>query len=272
VTSSAEVTGVAPDSDRPAVPAGDRLIGYVYVDDSAAIESGDIYQADRIYGYGYSSVTAASLTATVGRLQLLIDDRVFRKTSTTSLTLNASVTQTIYALPGGSFEVVNSGSDPSDTRAEPLWEHVTDGSGVTSTRDLRTFVGSLRRLEFTFEGAMSTGDQRVAAMPDGGYFRLPRPIEAGAGDRGGGTGADLRFNLYYSTDGGDAGSWTTLFTAGTAEMPTIDAADADGLTIDSQPEVTVFPRDCLVKCEVDDEPSVAASDGFVALNLEVRRV
>jgi hypothetical protein len=85
-----------------------------------------------------------------------------------------------------------------------------------------------------------------------------------AEDPGSGSG-ETRFELLYSTDNGS--SYTTLFTAGTAEMPKIAAA-ASVVTDDTgQPEIVTLPA-CLLKCEVDEVPTSASSNGFVRLEVE----
>jgi hypothetical protein len=128
-------------SARPTPPSDEPLLGYVEREFDATIESGDIYQDQRVYGWFKATTSGASLVAAISAGQAMVDNRLITLNSSTNVSLTASQTNYTYLNPSGTFTNNTTGVRPTD-RSLLLYVFTTDGSGVTATVDRRKFIGN----------------------------------------------------------------------------------------------------------------------------------
>jgi len=263
VTNSSEEADPPSVDNRPAVPDGERLLGYVKVNDTSSILDADIDQSDRVFGLGY--VSTSGLNATVHAVQAMVDGNLVIKRSTSLLTMLASSVNMIWLLPNGNVSTTLEASDPQDDRAIPLFKITTDGSGETAREDLRRWIGPPRQdLDFFIGGNLTTGDKAYGVLPRGGYLMLPHPVEFAVQDNG--VTGQSRLDVQYSEAGG---AWTTLFTGGTGDMPTIAHDAADPIDINGKPEILAIPFNSRLRINMDDVPSgTPSADAMVRVRIE----
>lgn len=266
ITRSSQGAAPLANSNRPAVPTGERLVGYVKRHFDAIINTSDISQAAADgFAYGFFYLETSGLTATIHRGTATVNNSVVRWTSSRNVTMTASETNTIYVQPNGTLENVVSGAAPTDGRSEAIWEVTTDGSGETARRDLRVWQGGkIHKVEFRHDGTISASDERHAMVPTvrDCYVLLPNPIFASLGTTGTTSG-----NTVWDIESSDAGAaFTTLFTSGATERPTIAYNASDPVDTTALPEVTTVPGGARLKSVADTIPGGSDSaDGYLCL-------
>lgn len=252
-TASAEVTAPAPLSDRPAAPDGEVVLAYIHRDDGA-INTADIYYPDARTPQPFSYRVSSGLDIEIGGGDAVIDNRLIHRDYDQSVTLSDSTTNIVYALPDGSTERVDSGTDPSWPHAEPAWSLTTSGGAVTVARDLRRILGpELVVFEARYDGTPSSSDKRYWYMPEGraGYIKLPNGIDLSVSDMGDRAAGSLIVDLQVSTAGG---SWTSLFSSSTYK-PTLAYNDADLVAKGFLPDTVAIPANSRLRANIAQLPT-----------------
>jgi len=235
VTQTPGLKGTSPlaVSARPTPLSDEPLLGYVEREFDATIESGDIYQDERVYGWFKATTSGASLVATISGGWAMIDNRLIILTGASSVTCTASDVTYVYLNPSGTFTANITGIRPTD-RSLLLYEFTCDGSGVTATVDRRVLVGR-RLITMTFEKSAWTGSG-YTSWPSGaaGYILPIRGIVMAMGVPGtvsGSTIADINQAA--------AGTFSTIFTSqGTSDQrPTLAFGTANYSDNGARPEV-----------------------------------
>ncbi len=235
---------------RPNLPEGEALIGYVVVAFGLVIETADLDFSDRRFGrFGYEGATG--LNVSIGPGVSIADDRMLETTGVRSVTLTASQTQTVFALPSGAFESVLSGSDPSEPNANSLHEFVTDGSGVTSQADKRSYADARDgSIALFIPGTLAVSDSAAAVYGGRQTARLslPETVVFRLGSSGTGTGS-TKVDLHKSG--------TTIFTSQGSDdrRPDIVAAASPALDTAALPEDLAIEPGDLLEAIVDAIPS-----------------
>ena len=235
VTQTKGVKGTSPlaVSARPTPLSDEPLLGYIEREFDATIESGDIYQDERVYGWFAQSSSGASLVVSISGGWAMLDSRLAILTGATSLTLDASDTSYVYLNPSGTLTANVTGVRPTD-RSLLLWEFTTDGTGVTASVDRRVLVGR-RLITMTFEKSTWSGSI-YSSWPSGsaGYILPIRGIVMAMGVPGtvsGSTIADI--NQAATT------SFTTIFTSqgSSDQRPTLAFGASNYSDAGARPEV-----------------------------------
>ena len=216
VTQTKSVKGTSPlaVSARPTPPSDEPLLGYVEREFDATIESGDIYQDERVYGWFKAESSGASLVVTISAGQAMVDNRLIIFNSTSNVTCTASDVTYVYLNPSGTFTANITGIRPTD-RSLLLYEFTCDGTGVTATTDRRKFIGN-RLITMTFEDSGALAGPMYSSWPSGskGYVLPLFGVVLSLGVPGtvsGSTIADI--------NKADAGSFATIFTSqGTSDQ------------------------------------------------------
>lgn len=218
VTQTKGSKGTAPlaVSARPTPPSDEPLLGYVEREQDATIESGDIYQEDRVYGWFKATSSGASLVASVSGGWAMIDNRLIILTGASPVTCTASDTTYVYLNPSGTFTANLTGIRPTD-RSLLLYEFTADGTGITATVDRRVLVGR-RLITMTFEksGAVGAGNTIYSSWSSGaaGYILPIRGLILNLGVPGTVSGATT-----VDVNQAAAGTFTTIFTSqGTSDQ------------------------------------------------------
>lgn len=223
-------------SARPTPLSDEPLLGYVEREFDATIESGDIYQDDRVYGWFKATSSGASLVVSISGGQAMVDNRLITLTGATSVTLTASQTNYVYLNPAGTFTANITGVRPN-VRSLLLYVFTTDGSGVTATADRRTYCGR-RMIVMTFDdpGAVTNGTSVYGSWPSGsrGYVLPLVGIVLSLGVPGTVSGSTIA-DVNQAT----AGTFTTLFTSqGTSDQrPTLASGASNYTDYGARPEV-----------------------------------
>ena len=261
VTQTKGVKGTSPlaVSARPTPLSDEPLLGYVEREYDATIESGDIYQDDRVYGWFKATTSGASLVATISGGWAMIDNRLIRLTGDSPVTCTASDVTYVYLNPSGTFTANITGLRPTD-RSLLLYEFTCDGSGVTATVDRRVFVGR-RLITMTFEkaGTIGAGNTIFSSWPSGasGYilplFGIVMSL-GGAGTTSGSTIADV--NQAATT------TYTTVFTSqGTSDQrPTLAFGTSNYSDSGARPEVYAISAWSRWRVDVDAVTGTAPTD------------
>lgn len=240
LTHTKSVKGTSPLSTslRPAVPAGEILLGYVEREFDATIESGDIYQADMLYYRFACATSGSSLDVTIYPGIAIVGDEKVSLSRPTTVTLAASDDSYVWLNPDGTITDELAGTPPQD-HSLLLYVFTTDGSGVTATVDRRAYIGRrLHVLQFEQEGTLSVSQKAYAMYPSMSRGRI-RPVNGitfGVATRGttsGGTKAD------FSKCEQGATSFTTLFTSSGSndQRPNVAYNATSLVDFDALPEV-----------------------------------
>lgn len=264
VTKSPKGSAPLPNSAREAVPDGEILVAYVHRDFDAAIGDDDIYQEAR--SFGRFLLETSALAATIHSGEAIIDNRLVRIDGSTSLTLAASTTQTIYLNPDGSFEVATAAA--AQARAEPLWEVTTDGSGETARVDLRSLAALKRQaIILRFPGTISGSDEAYSAYAGRrtGRLSFPVPVRAYVSSSGATSGSTI-----FDVEVRESSSWVTLFTSQGSDdrRPTIAYDSTEDEDLSALPEKTTVEPGAMIRAVADAVASGSPSDGVVVLLLE----
>lgn len=238
ITQTKSVKGTSPlaVSARPTLPTGEPLLGYVEREFDATIETGDIYQEDRVYGWFAQTSSGASLAVTIAGGWAVLDNRLAIFTGSTIVTCAASDTNYVYLNPEGTFGVNVTGVRPTD-RSLLLWEFTTDGTGVTASVDRRVLVGR-RLIVMTFEksGTITATDTVYSSWPSGsaGYILPIRGIVMALGGPG-----LVSASTIADVDQAVTTTFTTVFTSqGTSDQrPTLAFGATNYSDAGARPEV-----------------------------------
>lgn len=255
-------------SDRPALPSGERLVGWVEVPYGLAIATANITQTDRLYGcYAY---TASGLNVTLHRGQSMADNRLIVHTGKAwEGALDASSTVYLWQNADGTFSTDLTG-DPLG-RGELLWVFTTDGSGITGVADRRRWLagGELVVIQLGKAGTLAVNDEVFGMLPSN-QRALIRPIggiTVGLADDGATSGATL-VDVFAKAQGG---AFTTLFTSsGTDDQrPSIAYNATDPIDVVCAPEVLVLEPWSQLKAKVMTVPGTASSGLTVSIVAEL---
>lgn len=254
-TKSDKGTYPLPVDDRPEVPDGEKLLGYVERPQTAAIDTGDIDQTTRRWGGFALEYSAASHTVSVHGGQAIVGNRLIRRESPSPITLDASDDSWIWILPSAAFAATLDTTAPDD-RALLLWKATTDGSGVTAVVDLRTWTApNLQAIPFAKLGNLADEDKAYAVLPAGvPCYILPlSALSVGLAGLGSGSGSTV-FDL-EANDGGS--TWTSAFTSsGSVDLrPTLAYNAANRVTSAGQVEVFKYDGGRMLRLRID---SIAA--------------
>lgn len=262
VTQTKGLKGTAPlaVSARPTPPSDEPLLGYVEREEDATIESGDIYQDDRVYSWFAATTSGASLVVSISGGWAMADNRLIRCTGANSVTLTASDDNYVWLNASGTFTANVSGARPND-RALLLYVFTTDGSGVTATVDRRNFVGRrLVTMSFSKSGTLAGTNTVYAGWPSGslGYILPIRGVFLALGSAGSTSGSTI-----CDLEQSDAGaSFTTIFTSqgGSDQRPTIAQGASDPTDSGARPEVYQIEPWSRWRGVVDAVPGTASTD------------
>jgi len=270
-TKSAQATAPLSTATRPAVPAGEIFLGYIEREFDATIESGDIYQDDKAYGwFNYES---SGLNVTLHGGQFMADSKLTTWSRPTSLgALTASTTNYIWGITtgNGSFTITTTSARPTD-RAFLLWALTTDGSGVTAAVRKMTFTGRpMVPVICDVAGTLTASTNFYRNWPaiGKGYLMPLIGISASLGGAGATSGSTI-VDIATSEAGG---AWTTIFTSsGTNDQrPTIAFAAGDPYDGGARPEVFTVPALGRLRFTVSAIPGTASTDlSVVALIVPV---
>jgi len=198
--------------------------------------------------------------------EAIVDNRLIRIDGSTSLTLSASVTQTIYLNPDGSFEVSTTAA--TQARAEPLWEVTTDGSGETARVDLRSLAALKRQaIVLRFPGTISASDEAYSAYAGRrtGRLSFPVPVRAYVSSSGATSGSTI-----FDVEIRESSSWVTLFTSSGSDdrRPTIAYDSTEDEDLSALPEKTTVEPGAMIRAVADAVAGGSPADGVVVLLLE----
>ena len=238
VTQTKSVKGTSPlaVSARPTPPSDEPLLGYVEREFDATIESGDIYQDQRVYGWFKATSSGASLVVTISAGQAMVDNRLIIFNSSSNVTCTASDVTSVYLNPSGTFTANITGIRPTD-RSLLLYEFTCDGTGVTATVDRRKYIGN-RMIVMSFEdqGAVTNGTSVYSSWPSGsrGYVLPLVGIVLTLGVPGTVSGSTIA-DVNQAT----AGTFTTLFTSqgSSDQRPTLAFGASNYTDYGARPEV-----------------------------------
>ena len=223
-------------SARPTPPSDEPLLGYVEREFDATIESGDIYQDQRVYGWFKATSSGASLVVTISAGQAMVDNRLIIFNSSSNVTCTASDVTSVYLNPSGTFTANITGIRPTD-RSLLLYEFTCDGTGVTATVDRRKYIGN-RMIVMSFEdqGAVTNGTSVYSSWPSGsrGYVLPLVGIVLNLGVPGTVSGSTIA-DVNQAT----AGTFTTLFTSqgSSDQRPTLAFGASNYTDYGARPEV-----------------------------------
>jgi hypothetical protein len=255
---------------RVAAPTGELLLYYVEREEDATIEQADIYDG-RVFGGFAATTSAASLTPTISGGLALVGNQYVRHTGTNTVTLTASETNSVWVRPDGTFSVTIDGSRPVE-RALLLWTLVTDGSGVTTETDCRTWIGrGLHTLWLGTAGTLAASDYSdLPTLYPGrraGFLRPVGGVQIGL-DGTGTTSGSTKVDVEYSAAGG---AWTSIWpSSGTVDLRPTVAYNATDPTSRSAPiETYSVAAGSRFRSKVIAIPGGADSSGLtVALLIE----
>jgi len=257
-------------SARPTPLSDEPLLGYVEREYDATIESGDIYQEDRVYGWFKATTSGASLVSVISGGQAMVDNRLITMTGATSVTLTASQTNYVYLNPAGTLSANITGARPN-VRSLLLYVFTTDGSGVTATVDRRSYCGRrIHAMRFEKSGTLAGTNTVYSAWPSGSYgYILPCVGVFLALGSAGSTSGSTICDLEQSNAGA---GFTTIFTSqGTSnQRPTIAQGTSNAIDYGARPEVyTIYPWSRW-RGVVDAIPGTASTDlSLTVLGVEV---
>lgn len=262
VTQTKSVMGTSPlaVSARPIPPSDEPLLGYVEREYDATIESGDIYQDDRVYSWFAATTSGASLVASISGGWAMTDSRLIILTGASSVTLTASDDNYVWLNPSGTFTANVSGARPTD-RSLLLYVMTTDGSGVTATVDRRVFIGRrLVTMTFSKSGTLAGTNTVYSSWPSGslGYILPLRGVFLALGSAGSTSGSTI-----CDLEQSDAGAgFTTVFTSqgGSDQRPTIAQGTANAIDSGARPEVYAIQPWSRWRGVVDAVPGTASTD------------
>ena len=262
VTQTKSSKGTAPlsVSARPIPPSDEPLLGYVEREQDATIESGDIYQEDRVYSWFAASTSGASLVASISGGWAMLDSRLAIFSGSTSVTLTASDDNYVWLNPAGTMTANVSGARPTD-RSLLLYVMTTNGSGVTATVDRRTFIGRrLVTMSFEKSGTLAGTNTVYAGWPSGsrGYILPLRGVFLALGSAGSTSGSTI-----CDLEQSDAGaSFTTIFTSygSSDQRPTVAQGASNPTDSGARPEVYQIEPWSRWRGVVDAVPGTASTD------------
>lgn len=239
--------------DRPELPDGDVLIGFVEVPFSAEIDSTEIDQQELLLGGFALDSTASSLTVQVHGGHGMVNNHIVRSLKKTPLTLPASDDSYLWVGQGATYYQTTDLEAPVP-RAALLWKVTTDGTGVTAVVDLRTWIApNLYALPISRGGVLADEGKAYSVIPAGGpSYLLPLgSVLFSLGDAGGTSGA-TGFDLEASEAGG---AWASILLS----IPTI-AYTAIDPRVDGQPTVFRLEGGTRLRVRVDEVPADASED------------
>jgi hypothetical protein len=235
---------------EPSVPAGASPLALVRVDDSGVILDADITQR-WVPELGLFALDTSPAFPSVGlsRGRALVDSAIVSKLLASTLNLETNQTNSVWLQRDGSFAVTTDTSQPAP-RSLLLYELVTDGVSITTTRDRRELIGGiLQELVFRWEGVLTTLNLRGALLASGRKARmLPLAgivanVDEASTDA---TGGQVRFQI--KVDDGAGGAVASILQSG-EEEPTIAFDSATQRTTTAIPTTMTFPP--LTRFEVD---------------------
>lgn len=256
-------------SARPTPLSDEPHIAWVEREFDATIESGDIYQTDRVYGWFKATTSGASLVVPISGGSAMLDNRLATFTGSTSVTLTASDDNYVYLNPAGTMTANVTGIRPTD-RSLLLYIFTTDGSGVTATVDRRLFCGN-RQIVMTFDdpGAVSAGTSVYSTWPSGsrGYILPLRGVVMSLGVPGTVSGSTIA-----DVNGADAGTFTTIFTSqgSSDQRPTLAFGTGNYTDTGARPEVYLIGPWSRWRVDWDAVCGTPGTDGTVqVIGIEV---
>lgn len=257
IEKSAQAASPLSVSTRPAVPAGGILLGYVQRDEDAAIANADIFQ-DAVTR-GLFSFSSSGLVVMLGPGQAVVDNSKLRFDSTQTITLTASATCSIWLTSGGALDHTTDGSRPdTEPRALLLWEAVTDGSGVTSYKDKRRWIGGrIVPITMQFVSEVNLNDfSLIAHYPSNrpGQILPVNPVVADIDDDGtSAASGSWKFDIFKSIDG--AAEATIFTSSGTTDRRSVIAWNDTTLRdTDAVPEVVDIEAYTRFRAKLVGEP------------------
>ena len=193
----------------------------------------------------------------------IVGGRLVRKSSRLSVTLDASDTSFVWLHPDRSISATLTEAAPVPG-ALLLHEPTTDGSGVTSCADHRTWIGpNLHMLVLHKDGTLSASGKAYGALPRGsrGYL-LPIAVLAALGSPGSTSGSTI-LDAEYSEDGG---AWASIYpAAASGQRPEIAQGASVPIDRGSRPTKLSFRGGTRFRLNVVQVPGTASTDAFLAL-------
>lgn len=263
VTETKSNAGTAPLSValRPAVPAGEVLLGYVHRDFDAAIAGGDIYQDER--AYGLFRIAFAGLTATLSPGVALVDGAEVRYETERTISLPASEADVRLFIPRGEPALTADGTKP-DARALEIYRLTTGAASVTATTDNRKLIGR-KVVRFRFAASLVVAQQEEAMLPVDHEVGLSplAPVVVALDDAGAGTGGRTAFEVEFW----NGAAWVSLFTSSGTEDRRPAVANGSLTSEAAIPEVRTFGRFTRLRARVIEVPSGGAAPAGAELLL-----
>lgn len=242
-------------SARPTPLSDEPHIAWVEREFDATIESGDIYQDDRKFGWFKATTSGASLVVSISGGSAMLDNALATFTGATSVTLTASDDNYLWLNPAGTMTANVTGIRPAD-RSLLLYIFTTDGSGVTATVDRRKYVGNRTHvLEFNRAGTLAGSQAAYTAWPFTclGYV-LPFGTFIAVGSTGTASGATT-VDVEQSAAGG---AFTTIYTDQTYRPSVAYNASNPG-NASARPQVMAIQPGARLRAVVDAIPGGTAS-------------
>lgn len=248
-----EVTPPLTDADKPAIPAGSSGFYYVQVNDTGPITDSEI---ENIWRFGYFGIefSAASLIITLGSGSAVLNNSYISNIDQLQLTLPASDESWVWMLRNGNLESTLF-ENPSAKRRLLLYQITTDGTGVTSVIDRRSFQGErIQRIDFEWLGEIVVDAWRYAHLQSrlGGQVLPLHSIVASFGTQvvGSGLSGQTRWDIEVEK----SGSFTTIFTVGGDNQPEIAFDATDLRALNALPELYGVPPDARIRASPSEIP------------------
>jgi hypothetical protein len=252
--------GTSTIDDRPAIPAGDLALCYVYADESA--QQTNIVNANivNVWALSYYALTYSGLQATCSAgPTALIDNALIYTSGSQNVGLTDDDTNYLWLNRNGTLEVTLI-DEPPNGRDLPLYEVDTASGVVTATRDRRLFIGGrIEVIDFHFAGEITGSDvvykhlhnSRPAwILPLHGFA-----MSAGTQQSGASSGSTI-----LDLERSEGGSWTSVFgTGSTKPQIAYDASDPRDY-FNAIPDDFELPPNCRLRAQVDTLPSGSTTE------------
>jgi hypothetical protein len=244
---------------KPTPPAGEKVRAWVTVEKqsgASVIETADIEIPDALWER-YDLVAGAGLDATQHAGRAVGGDTYRYHTAPRTLTFDASSTSYVWQLADGSPAITTATDPPADAALGPWHQVVTDGSGITSIVDLRTYADDLVVLHL--RGTLPGSPGEVASLlVQHERLQIERLVYR-ISDNGGGASGQTKLDTKRAPVGSAA---ATLYTSHATEdtRPTFPH-DASTLTNDgSTHEECDLRRGDLLTLESLEHPTGGTPD------------
>lgn len=237
---------------RPTAPPG--FLAYVHKAEGGVVESGDVYQDERVLGRFALEVSGLEATLHPG-VAFVGDNRVtFNRTRVFTLP-DTEADVRIFLTTAGLVFVSTDGTAP-EPRALLLYSMETDGAGVVagSLVDWRA-DGSprAREIRLSLPGVLGADQAAVATLRHGLLIDPGLGVSFSFADPGGGTGAGTVVDLARW----DGAAFVSLFAGDTARRPEVPFSEIGPAS--AVPDVLVLSPGDIIRARIVSLPSGGAA-------------